>query len=218
MISKGKTSVVLIVSICCAILMSGCSSDPCSNVKCPDKCRGVELWSQFCEKGECFYYKQVSDCSSNCGCKPQTSTTSQTTQSTTTSQNEKIVTYSHEMTEIMNNLSESAQYCMGLLTRKPLGPKYWTQEEILTFAMYTVVIERAYDDAKKVEVPSGFEAIQLEILEGLRKYSLAMPLLRQGLDEMNADKLNMANTYIEQGSVNLNRGTTMIYEKMDSLN
>ncbi len=118
------------------------------------------------------------------------------------------------MSKIMENLLESGQYCSDLLTKKPLGPKYWTQEEIYLFAMHTLVIEMSYDEAKKVEVPTGFESIQREILEGLRKYAQAMPLLREGLDEMNNTKLNMANTLIGEGSNNLNRGTDMLYEKM----
>jgi Flp pilus assembly protein TadD len=68
MISKGKNSIVLILTICCVILLAGCSSDPCSNVKCPDICHGNELWSQLCENGKCIDYKRVDSCSEYCNC------------------------------------------------------------------------------------------------------------------------------------------------------
>jgi len=68
MISKAKISLVLILTICSVILLSGCSNDPCSNVTCPDICHGNELWSQVCKDGNCIDYKRVSECSSYCKC------------------------------------------------------------------------------------------------------------------------------------------------------
>lgn len=45
------------------------NTNPCEGVNCPDICRGDELWSQVCDKGECKDLKKIDDCSKYCGCK-----------------------------------------------------------------------------------------------------------------------------------------------------
>lgn len=45
------------------------NTNPCENVKCPDKCIGNELWSQVCENGQCIDYKRIDQCAEYCGCK-----------------------------------------------------------------------------------------------------------------------------------------------------
>lgn len=45
------------------------NTNPCEGVNCPDICRGDELWSQICDKGECKDLKKIDDCSEYCGCK-----------------------------------------------------------------------------------------------------------------------------------------------------
>jgi len=224
MLSKKNLSVILVVSICCLIFTSGCGSDPCSNKKCPDICRGEELWSQVCENGQCIYYKQVSNCSTACGCTPQATTTAQNTQSTTTKSTPKqtpeaieeaikLTKYSNEMMEIMYTLTDSGEYCVNLVLNKPSGPKYWTDNEILMFALHTVRIEETYERARALEVPIGYENIHQETLNGLRKFSLAMPLFREGIYKMDVETIRRADRLIKEGRAHLENVAKLMDER-----
>ena len=73
----GLFGIIFLISV--IILVSGCSkpkeqlppvvkTDLCENVKCPDICKGEDLWAQKCVDGECVDFVRVEPCSEKCGC------------------------------------------------------------------------------------------------------------------------------------------------------
>jgi len=71
MIFQRKKLIVLVASLCCLVLVAGCSNNPCEDVKCPDICHDGELWGQVCDNGKCVDYKRIDNCSITCGCNPE---------------------------------------------------------------------------------------------------------------------------------------------------
>lgn len=89
---------------------------------------------------------------------------------------------------------------------------YWTDEDVIKFAAATIVIENAYSSVNKLTPPSDLRGIHDKLLFGLKQGHDAMPILREGIDEMNADKISQASEVIASGTEPIAEATKMLNE------
>ncbi|XOB41573.1 MAG: hypothetical protein ACKKMS_02535 [Candidatus Nealsonbacteria bacterium] len=105
--------------------------------------------------------------------------------------------YIQSFTAINKNVVEASNSLGNLVGVK--SPILWTEEEIMLVAFSTVMLEESYTQAKELEPPEKFEAVHSLFLSGLSKYAEAMPLLRDGIDYSNADKINQSTDLLIEG-------------------
>ena len=119
--------------------------------------------------------------------------------------------YTNKVVRLSFDVSDSLSYISNLVSNKPL-PNLWTNEEIIRLAAATVLIESSYTEAQELIVPERFQEMHKVFLSALEKFSTAMPLLRSGIDNMNAYKIEQATVYITEGSTLLQEATEIVNE------
>jgi len=142
---------------------------------------------------------------------------SNTTSNTTTPTNTQASTdtvagedeYKNSMATITNDVSESLFYIADF-SENNLTPGLWDEDEIYDLELYTATIEFAYDDAGILDVPEKYEEFHAVFLQALEKYAEAMPLLRDGIDELDVDMIEEAAEIIEEGNVLLDQSAIML--------
>lgn len=97
-------------------------------------------------------------------------------------------------------------YITNLCQTKPL-PTLWTEEEIITVAVHTVMIELSYESVQELDPPHKFKSTNDFFLAGLSKYAEAMPIFRSGVDNLDADKIQQAANLIAEGAQLINQAT-----------
>ena len=115
--------------------------------------------------------------------------------------------------KINKNVEDAIACISNLLKEKPL-PILWTDEEIVKAAAHTVIIEQSYKDAKGLYAPPRFQKAHSLFLSSLEKYAQAMPLLRSGIDNLNAEEINQATALINEGA-DLTKQATKELEKLN---
>lgn len=88
---------------------------------------------------------------------------------------------------------------MDLLQKKPL-PILWTNTEVIELAAATLVIENEYDSFSKNEPPEKYQKYHELYLSSLKKHKEAMPILREGIDNLDVDKVNEAGAIMTEAN------------------
>ena len=114
--------------------------------------------------------------------------------------------YIQEFLEIGQTVSDGMKYIGNLSQTKPL-PTLWTEQEIITAAAHTVMIELSYESAQELNPPNKFKSTHSFFVSGLSKYAKAMPIFRSGVDNLDADKIQQATNLIAEGVQLINQAT-----------
>lgn len=123
-----------------------------------------------------------------------------------TPEQELEVIYTQSVAKIMGDIVKAMGYFGVLFQEKP-SFLFWTDEEIIYVAMYTVIVEQSYETVKGLEPPEKFKTAHSFLLSGLSKYAEAMPILIYGIDHYDTDKLNQVSELIIEGAVFVNQAT-----------
>ena len=114
--------------------------------------------------------------------------------------------YIQEILKINQDVTDAMKYITNLCQTKPL-PTLWTEEEIFTAAVHTVMIELSYKSAQELTPPNKFKSTHDFFLSGLSKYAEAMPIFRSGVDNLDADKIQQSANLIAEGVQLINQAT-----------
>lgn len=80
-------------------------------------------------------------------------------------------------------------------------------EWIITTAVYLAALQVAGDDVRALDPPSRFAAAHADLLEAADYYDLVALYYSQGVDEMDAGKLELATINMQLGSEAIQRAT-----------
>jgi len=133
---------------------------------------------------------------------PQEQTQPQETSQTSQAEQQ----YIQEILKINQDVSDAMKYISNLSQTKPL-PVLWTEQEIITAAAHTVMIELSYESAQELDPPDKFKSTHAFLLSGLSKYAEAMPIFRSGVDNLDADKIQQSANLIAEGVQLINQAT-----------
>jgi hypothetical protein len=110
---------------------------------------------------------------------------------------------------IIKDFTDSLNYLAQLLDEKPLYAS-WNENEKAVGALSSVTIEQSYDKAVKLSPPDKFIESHNLLLQSLKKYKQSMPLFRQGMDELNKQKINQSTTLMTDGASLLRQATAVM--------
>lgn len=117
--------------------------------------------------------------------------------------------YIDETKLIIKDFTDSLDSLAQLLDEKPLYAS-WNKNEKVMGALSSVTIEQAYDRAVKLSPPDKFTESHNLLLQSLKKYKQAMPLFRQGMDELDKQKINQSTTLMTDGASLLRQATAVM--------
>jgi len=125
--------------------------------------------------------------------------------------NKQKTEYLNESQAIMNDFTKSLDYLSQLLINKSL-PIYWNETELTMAALSSVYIEQSYDKIIKLTPPKELVEMHNLLLSALKKYKQAMPLFRQGVDNLDAQKINQSTTLMIEGASLMEEATVKGYK------
>ncbi|MBE0430052.1 MAG: hypothetical protein IBX61_09325 [Thermoleophilia bacterium] len=114
--------------------------------------------------------------------------------------------YRDGVMKISNDVSESLGELGGFVSENPL-PFLWTDEEVIKLAMHTVIIEGGYDEAQKLNPPEKFKDVHASFIMALDKFAQSMRIFREGVDNLDVEKLEQATALMNEGSAYMNEAT-----------
>jgi len=68
-------------------------------------------------------------------------------------------------------------------------------------------VNRFFESAQELDPPDKFKSTHDFFLSGLSKYAEAMPIFRSGIDNLDADKIQLAANLIAEGAQLINQAT-----------
>lgn len=111
--------------------------------------------------------------------------------------------YTESIAAINKDVENAMWKMSNLLNSFP----FWTEQEIITIALNTVIIEQSYEVAKEITPPERFKSVHSLWLLGISKYAEAMPIMRYGIDNLDANKTKQASELIGKGMAFINQAT-----------
>jgi len=119
----------------------------------------------------------------------------------------KVVAYSDKIVEISTRVGEDI-YFIGNFVSQNDNPLLWTDYQKIEFIGKTVSVEEQYDRAKNIQPPLELRSVHKLFVEGLELYKEAVIKLREGVDEINIDKILDANKILIEGNEKIAEANT----------
>ena len=107
-----------------------------------------------------------------------------------------------------NTYSSALNTLSTLLGDFQIGSDEWT----LDVAVQLAILRAAYDEAVALNPPSSLAHIHSKYIEGLSHIDNATYLIVEGIDNLNADKINQATTELTIGNNLINEATALVSE------
>jgi hypothetical protein len=116
--------------------------------------------------------------------------------------------YFDEMTPIFQSLSDSLPRASELMS----NPQIFSDDWKLALAVELVTWKTAYQEALTITPPNSLANVHDEILESLRLLDEAADDMSVGIDEFDADKIELASSKIQLANEHINEATRLINE------
>lgn len=145
----------------------------------------------------------------------ETQTPTRTTNLKTASQPELIKSdnleekYTTDLQKINSSVQEALGFITNIVVSEP-DTNSWSDEDTVKTVLYMRMIEESYEASKRLDPPSKYSQAHQSYVKALEQYSLAMSDLRKGLDQKDAEwiqlaseTINLANDYMARAKESL---------------
>jgi len=120
-----------------------------------------------------------------------------------------IKVYATEMAELSKKVGDSQEALGEFLIENP-NILTWSDQDAMHVAIETTMIELYYEQAEEIIPPSGLKETHDLFLLAMEKYAKAMPIFRQGVDEINPDKVSLSTDLMEEGGILMWQATNQL--------
>lgn len=117
--------------------------------------------------------------------------------------------YFEKMSELTSTVTDVMGKIGDFMSENPDFTS-WTEQERIYYVLLTSIIEKSYEEVQTIRPPIQYKASYSLVSAGLKKYSQAMLLTRQGIDEVDTDKIYRSISLIEEGGELFNKATEQI--------
>jgi hypothetical protein len=114
--------------------------------------------------------------------------------------------YFEEMTPIFQRLSQSLPRAADLMA----NPEIFSDDWKMALAVELAIWKSAYQEAVTITPPASLADVHAEIIESLRLLDEAADDMATGIDEFDADKIELANAKIQLANEHINEATRLI--------
>jgi len=111
-----------------------------------------------------------------------------------------IQVYATEIVELTGKIGEAQEALGDFLIESP-NILLWSDQDVMYVAVETMAIEMYSKQAKELIPPNGLEKTHSLISSAMEKYSKAIPIFRQGVDEIDPDKISLSADLMEEAVV-----------------
>lgn len=120
--------------------------------------------------------------------------------------------YATTITDHVSRVSNAMLTLSDLMANPQFGNDEWT----INVAIELVTIRLLYYEALEIDPPSSMAHIHYKYVQAMEHYETSTYLIAQGIDELDANLINLATAEIMTGNQLLNEATTLTEEFIEA--